>query len=169
MNKFLLLFIASLLWISCEDNTTTTDADNPTPPITKAAPVANTAKAPAGKPTLISGDITGLNQNQKLFFDRKTLDATDVVGSVVANPNGAFELSTPINRPGIYRLRIGARPLYMLLEGGEKVHLTAKVENGKIVEHQIKGSLYAETMKEWQGKIDPAAAKEYLKLSLIHI
>lgn len=155
--------MASLLWISCEDTTTTTDSDSPTPPVTKTTPVANTAKAPTGKPTLISGDITGLNQNQKLFFDRKTLDATDVVGSVVANPNGAFELSTPIDRPGIYRLRIGARPLYMLLEGGEKVYITAKVENGKIVEHQIKGSLYAETMKEWQGKIDPATAKEYLK------
>ncbi len=156
------MLVASLLWISCEDNNTTKDTDSATPPATKATAVANTAKAPTGKSTTISGDIVGLKSNQKLFFDRKTLDATDVVGSVLANPNGAFELSTPIDRPGIYRLRIGARPLYLLLEGGEKVYITAEVENGKIIAHQIKGSLYTDAMKNWQGKVDPVAAKEYL-------
>ncbi|MFK7798573.1 MAG: redoxin domain-containing protein [Aureispira sp.] len=155
MNKIFLLLFINFLGVACEDATNTT-----TPPT--AAAVASTAKTPIGKPTTISGDITGIEAGQKLFFDRKTLDATDVVGSVQANPNGAFELTTPITKAGIYRLRIGARPLYILLEGGEKVYLTAQVEAGKIVAHKIEGSLYAEAMQEWQGKVDPNAAKAYL-------
>ncbi len=158
MNKFFLLVFTSFFWMACDDAPPTTATTTPTQPAT----VANTAKTPAGKPTTISGDIKGIEAGQKLFFDRKTLDATDVVGSVQANPNGAFELTTPITKVGIYRLRIGARPLYILLEGGEKVYITAQVENGKIVSHKVEGSLYAEAMQAWQGKVDPNAAKEYL-------
>lgn len=164
MNKLFLFLTASLIWISCEDQATPTE-ENTTAATSNTATVAATPSTPTGKATVISGDIEGLENGQKLFFDRKTLDATDVVASVTANPNGAFELSAPLENPGIYRLRVGARPLYMLLEGGEKVYLTAKVENGKIVEHNIEGSLYAEAMKEWQGKINPEEAKQYLQNS----
>lgn len=164
MNKLFLFLTASLIWISCEDQATPTE-ENTTAATSNTVSVAATPSTPTGKATVISGDIEGLENGQKLFFDRKTLDATDVVASVTTNPNGAFELSAPLEKPGIYRLRIGARPLYMLLEGGEKVYLTAKVENGKIVEHNIEGSLYAEAMKEWQGKINPEEAKQYLQNS----
>lgn len=165
MNKLFLFLAASLIWISCEDSTPNSTKESTAAVTNNTAPVSNTASTPTGKSTVISGDIAGLENGQKLFFDRKTLDATDVVASVTANPNGAFELSAPLEKAGIYRLRIGARPLYMLLEGGEKVYLTAKVENGKIVEHNIEGSLYADAMKDWQGKINPEEAKEYLKNS----
>lgn len=152
--------MTSFFWIACEDAAPTTNTDTTTPD--NATTVANAVTTPVGKPTTISGDIKGIEAGQKLFFDRKTLDATDVVGSVEANPNGAFELTTPISQAGIYRLRIGARPLYILLEGGEKVYLTAQIENGKIMQHKVEGSLYAAAMQEWQGKVDPNAAKEYL-------
>ena len=152
--------MTSFFWIACEDAAPTTNTDTTTPD--NATTVANAVTTPVGKPTTISGDIKGIGAGQKLFFDRKTLDATDVVGSVEANPNGAFELTTPISQAGIYRLRIGARPLYILLEGGEKVYLTAQIENGKIMQHKVEGSLYAAAMQEWQGKVDPNAAKEYL-------
>lgn len=165
MNKFILLLAVNILWISCENNNPASTIDDKTP-MTSTPTTVKPSSAPAsGKVTVISGNILGLEKTQKLFFDRKTLDATNVVGTVETSPSGTFELSAPIDRPGIYRLRIGARPLYMLLEGGEKVHLTAKVENGKITEHQIEGSLYAAAMKEWQGKVDAIAAKDFLTKS----
>lgn len=163
MNKYILLLVASLFWMGCADTPPANTTDEKQTAAPKATAVANQPAAQKGKPTVLSGDIAGLADNQKLFFDRKTLDATDVIGSVAANPNGAFELKTNIERPGIYRLRIGARPLYMLLEGGEKVYITAGVEGGRIVDHHIEGSLYAEEMEAWQGKLDPIAIKKYLE------
>ncbi len=156
-----------MFWFSCTDSTPSTENEPVTPnaPATSVASTTTMPVAAEGKATLVSGDIEGLDPGQKLFFDKKTLDATNVVGSVAANPNGAFEISTAVASPGIFRLRIGARSLYLLLEGGEKVYLTAKVEDRKIVDHNIEGSLYAKEMAAWQGRIDPEAAKAYLQKS----
>jgi len=124
MKKYYLLLFAAALLISCSDATTktTTDTTESTSPAAAAVTTSNKTieKAPptiVGTPTTIKGTIQGLDEGTKIFFDKKTLDATDVVGSTKIDGNGNFELKTGLQNPGIYRVRLGARPVYMLLKG----------------------------------------------------
>lgn len=162
------MFLVSSILISCSDtttNSTTTDTNTGDKTTTaSASPVAsNTVKKIEGTPTTIKGTITGLKEGQKIFFDKKTLDATDVVGTTLLDGTGNFELKTGIKAPGIYRVRLGAKPVYMLLKGGENIDITATMDGYKIQDYSLTGSLHAEEMKTWNADLDAKKIKSYLE------
>lgn len=162
------MFLVSSILISCSDtttNSTTTDTNTGDKTTTaSASPVAsNTVKKIEGTPTTIKGTITGLKEGQKIFFDKKTLDATDVVGTTLLDATGNFELKTGIKTPGIYRVRLGAKPVYMLLKGGENIDITATMDGYKIQDYSLTGSLHAEEMKTWNADLDAKKIKSYLE------
>ena len=170
MKKYYLLLFAAALLISCSDATTktTTDTTESTSPAAAAVTTSNKTieKAPptiVGTPTTIKGTIQGLDEGTKIFFDKKTLDATDVVGSTKIDGNGNFELKTGLQNPGIYRVRLGARPVYMLLKGGEEVTVNATMDGRKIAQCEVIGGLYAADMAAWALDMDHVKIKTYIE------
>lgn len=163
MNKYYASLLALFLLVSCGDNATTeTETTTATP---TATTVATTTKQPTitGIPTTIKGIIKGLKEGQKIFFDRKTIDATDVKGTTLLDAEGNFKLEVGIDAPGIYRVRLGAKPVYMLLKGGEQVDVSAELEGYKILDYTVAGSLHAEEMKSWGPSPDKAKIVTFLK------
>ena len=178
MKKYYLLFLATALLISCSDTTTDT-TENTDPEAATAVTTSNTTveKAPptiVGTPTTIKGTIQGLDEGTKIFFDKKTLDATDVVGSTKIDGSGNFELKTGIQSPGTYRVRLGARPVYMLLKGGEEVVVNATMDGRNIASCELTGGLYADEMAAWAADLDLVKIKTYIettaeKKPLLHL
>jgi thiol-disulfide isomerase/thioredoxin len=168
MKKYYLLFFAATFLISCSDSTTTSETTNDTNPATTTVSASNTTvekKAPAivGTPTTIKGSIQGLEAGTKIFFDKKTLDATNIVGSTKVDENGNFELKTGLQNAGIYRVRLGARPVYMLLQGGENVTISATMDGRNIVEYELTGGLHTDEMATWSADLDNAKIKKYIE------
>lgn len=177
MKKYYLLFLATALLISCSDTNNNADPVADQAPTAITASNVTTSKAPptiVGTPTTIKGAIQGLDEGTKIFFDKKTLDATDVVGSTKIDGNGNFELKTGIQSPGTYRVRLGARPVYMLLKGGEEVTVNATMEGRNIASCELTGGLHAEEMAAWAADLDLVKIKTYLettaeKKPLLHL
>lgn len=167
MKKYYLLLFAAALLTSCSD--TTSDTTEKTDPTTTAATtVSNTTveKIPptiVGTPTTIKGTIQGLEEGTKIFFDKKTLDATDVIGSTKIDANGNFELKTGIQSIGTYRVRLGARPVYMLLKGGEEVTVNATMNGRNIEACELTGGLYSDEMAAWSTDLNHAKIKKYIE------
>ena len=169
MKKYYLLLFATALLASCSD-TTTTDTTESTNQAATAVTTSNTSiekkevpQTIVGTPTTIKGSIQGLDEGTKIFFDKKTLDATDVVSSTKIDGSGNFEFKTGLQNPGIYRVRLGARPLYMLLKGGEEVNINATMEGRKIVSYELTGGLFADDMATWSADLDNAKIKKYIE------
>lgn len=165
MNKYnLLAVVVFLLWGCTNAPQDTTDTASTAAPTTQTAPPTNNTTAPEikGKKTILKGNIQGMPPGKKLFFDKKTLDATDVVATTILGDDGSYTLTTGITAPGIYRLRLGAAPVYLLLEGGETVDLNATVEGYKISKQMVSGSLYTNEMQNWTGKPKAKAIRSYL-------
>lgn len=169
MKKYYLLLFATALLASCSD-TTTTDTTESTNQAATAVTTSNTSiekeKVPQtiiGTPTTIKGSIQGLDEGTKIFFDKKTLDATDVVSSTKIDGSGNFEFKTGLQNPGIYRVRLGARPVYMLLKGGEEVNINATMQGRKIVNYELTGGLFADDMATWSADLDNAKIKKYIE------
>lgn len=177
MKKYYLLFLATALLISCSDTNNNADPVADQAPISTTVSTSTATKAPptiVGTPTTIKGAIQGLDEGTKIFFDKKTLDATDVVGSTKVDGNGNFELKTGIQSPGTYRVRLGARPVYMLLKGGEEVTVNATMEGRNIASCELTGGLHAEEMAAWAADLDLVKIKTYLettaeKKPLLHL
>lgn len=145
--------------MSCSDSSTTSTEDNPTESST--APTTSEPEM-VGTPTSISGTISGLQDGQKIFFDKKTLDATDVLGTSKLDASGNFDLTVGIPSPGIYRVRLGAKPLYMLLKGGETINVTAQMNGYQIESYTLTGGMHAEEMDAWNQDLDKAKILDYL-------
>lgn len=175
MKKYYILFWISSILISCTDNTnlTNTNPEGTNTENSTAAASTNTAQI-EGTPTSISGTITGLKEGQKIFFDKKTLDATDVLATPLLDADGNFELKTGLKNPGIYRVRLGARPVYMLLKGGENITVNATMDGYNIKNYELTGGLHAEEMKTWTDNLEEDKIKDYLantneKKPLLHL
>lgn len=167
MKKYYLLLFAAALLTSCSDTTSDT-AEKTDQTTTAATSVSNTTveKAPptiVGTPTTIKGNIQGLEEGTKIFFDKKTLDATDVIGSTKIDGNGNFELKTGIQSAGTYRVRLGARPVYMLLKGGEEVTINATMDGRNIASCELTGGLYSDEMADWSTNMDNPKIKKYIE------
>ncbi|CAA6820267.1 MAG: Alkyl hydroperoxide reductase/ Thiol specific antioxidant/ Mal allergen [uncultured Aureispira sp.] len=164
MKKYYLLLFAAALLTSCSNTT-----DNTTEQTDQTATTTSNTSSPkppptiVGTPTTIKGTIKGLEEGSKIFFDKKTLDATDVVGFTKIDADGNFELKTGIQTPGTYRVRLGARPVYMLLKGGEEIIVNATMDGRKIASYELTGGLYAEEMAAWAADLDNAKIKKYIE------
>lgn len=178
MKKYYILFLVSSILISCSDTTnepTTTEATSQDKAITVSNSTAiNKVPKIEGTPTTIMGNIQGLEEGKKIFFDKKTLDATDVVGTALLASDGSFELKTGVKTPGIYRVRLGAKPIYMLLKGGEQIEVSATMDGYKIKDYTLTGGLHSEEMKTWNDDLNMAKIKAYLeeteeKKPLLHL
>jgi len=163
MNKYYASLLALFLLASCGDNSTTTETTTTPDASTTVAAATPKSSATAGVPTTIKGIVKGLKEGQKIFFDRKTIDATDVKGTTLLDVDGNFELEIGIDAPGIYRVRLGAKPVYMLLKGGENVTVSAELEGYKILDYTVEGSLHPEDMKNWGSNPEKSEIVAHLK------
>ncbi len=162
--RYLLFSIVAMFFlgtIACSETEESTPTES-TVEINKNNAVKE-PKVPEGFPVGIKGTVTGLKEGQKLYFDKKTIDATEIVDNVVLDANGSFELKTAVKEPGIYRMRLGIKAVYMLLEGGEDILLSANVEGYDITEYKLEGGLYAEEMAEWANETDAGKIAKYLE------
>lgn len=117
-----------------------------------------------GIPVNISGTIVGLKEGTKVFFDKKTSSSVEILESVAIDAKGKFKLATGISEAGIYRLRLGANYVWLVLNGNEKLKLTADVSTSKINSLDIKGSEQSkELMRIIMENPKPADLGTYLK------
>lgn len=146
----LALFLTSCGGETTEINNAEASANNPTEQTnTTATPEPKEIK---GVPVTIRGNVVGLGEGQKIFFDKKTIDATEVIASVPLSTNGDFLIHTGIDEPGIYRLRLGATPVYLVLEGNEEVSFSATINERKVEKYSLSGSPILEEMAQWASK-----------------
>ncbi len=176
--RFLVFMIlaTALLIQSCSDSPTPTTDSSPTTkaaaseaqPTNNAMTVATPPKEkviPAGQLVTLNGAIKGMKEGQKIFLDKKTIDATEIVASGKLDATGNIVLKGAIVNPGIYRVRLGIRSLYLLLEGGETVDLNATMDGYNITSSSVKGGLYSDEMANWQDEKDSKKLADYLKKS----
>ncbi|MEZ4951217.1 MAG: TlpA disulfide reductase family protein [Saprospiraceae bacterium] len=97
----------------------------------------------SSKPS-ISGTLTGAG-NLGVFFDKVTLtSSSSVVAKADIGPEGNFTI--PIEsengfEPGFYRLRVGAKKIFMVLEGTEKnIKIDGDLNNFELYKATIEGA-----------------------------
>lgn len=103
----------------------------------------------------VSGTINDA-ANLQVFFDKVGIanDANSVAGKTDADANGSFSLNFPEGlEPGIYRLRIGAKKMNLIIDGTEKtVSVNGSLDGMAKYDMAISGSkatnVYVETFKK---------------------
>lgn len=154
-----------LFCMSCNDDkpaelTTTT---NPAAATVDQEPAANTTPAKIeGLPVSVTGNVQGLGSGKKVFLDKKTIDATEIIGSAAVDEQGNFAIKAGVKTPGVYRLRLGIRSLYVILEGKEEVELNAELDGYNLVSYTLKGGKHSDEMNKWQQEKDTKKIAKYL-------
>lgn len=176
--RFLILtiLILALLVQSCSDTTenqpkttsqptnTTNEAEIDASDKTTTTPTKE-KEIPAEQLVTINAVVKGMKEGQKVFLDRKTIDATEIVASDVLDATGNTIIKGAVANPGIYRVRLGIRSVYLLLKGGETVNLTAALDGYNIVSYNLSGSMHADEMAKWQEVKDGKKIAAYLEKS----
>ncbi len=159
-----------LFCMSCND-------DKPAEPTTKitTSAAATTEEKPATVSTTpakiegllvsVTGNVQGLGAGKKVFLDKKTIDATEIIGSGVVDEKGDFEIKAGVKTAGIYRIRLGIRSLYVILEGKEEVKLNAELDGYNLVSYTLEGGKYSDDMNKWQQEKDSKKIAAYLGTS----
>lgn len=163
--SFLLIFV---VMSACENASSSNSSDQTSTnidPLNSTTASATIEKQIVGTATTLKGHVAGMEAGKKLYFDRKTLDATDVKDNVTLDQDGNFELRTGVEAAGIYRLRVGINPIWMLLEGGENISIEVEIDKGKIKDYQLSGTKYAADMKKWSTNNSKSDIVSYLKTS----
>ena len=122
MKKFItlsFLFCLALFSYQCgdsDDNNTatsqkTTTANNPNNKTTKRN------KAPAKKEAVLKGNIKNA-ENLRIFFEQHSFfdNVNDIQASGSIDADGNFNLQLPMIEPGIYRVRIGSKRLFLPID-----------------------------------------------------
>ena len=133
MRSVIYLFLSFILF-SCDNSDKVADdktADLQTT-TSQETPVVKEEIILEGNMVQIDGNVTGMNPGTKIFLDRKTIDANEIAGSAELDASNQFSIISDIQSPGIFRIRWGARPVWLILEGGEKVQLIAEIDGYKI-------------------------------------
>lgn len=160
----IVLFLTSCGGEAAEVSNTTATTNNSTAQTnTNTNTNTNTATAPKeikGTPVTIRGNVVGLDAGQKIFFDKKTIDASTIIASVPISSEGDFLIHTGIEEAGIYRLRLGATPVYLILEGNEEITFSATMDKRKVEKYTLTGSPILEEMAQWASK---PAEKDIIK------
>jgi thiol-disulfide isomerase/thioredoxin len=131
------VLIASALAISCG-----TDAQKPETGTEKGT--ANTNFS--AKPVKIKANLKGLAQGQKIIFEKKTPQASDMLDTTSSGANGDFELDGTIDHPGIYRIIVGSSFIWLALEGDETIKINGSFENNNLKTAEIEGSAMSQEM-----------------------
>lgn len=166
MRSVIYLFLSIILF-SCDNSEKVADdktADLNTTTI-QETPVEKEEITLKGNMVQIDGKITGMNPGTKIFLDRKTIDANEIAGSAELDASNQFNIISDIQSPGIFRIRLGARPVWLILEGGEKVKLNAEMDGYKIKSASIEGTAYDAEMNEWSSEKDEKKIIQYLNKS----
>ncbi len=148
--KKISLGLYALIFAACSQSTnntnknTTANSDSTNNQIKKTTPIA-----PQGVATSIKGSIKGVSSD-KIFLDKKTADANEIIASTALNPDGSFALNTHIAEAGIYRLRVGLSVFYTILSGGENLDIEATIAGENVQSLQIKGADVANELTKWQ-------------------
>ncbi len=81
--------------------------------------------------------------------------ATDILGSTTADGSGSFEINLPANPDaGVYRLRIGARKLPLVLDGQEAVvAVGGQLDGLQRYEYTVSGSGSSESFQNLLGSL----------------
>jgi thiol-disulfide isomerase/thioredoxin len=103
-----------------------------------------------GIATTLKGTIQAAGSSSKIFLDKKTADANEIITSTTLNSEGSFLLETHIAEAGIYRLRVGLAAFYLLLDGGEILDIKAGLDGENLQSLQIKGGEYTDELSKWQ-------------------
>jgi thiol-disulfide isomerase/thioredoxin len=116
-----------------------------------------------GKQVEIKGLVNGLPDGQKIILEHAISSlAKETICSTRTDANGRFELKG-IVCSDIYTLRLANRAVPIILIGGEKIELTATMEDHNLTAYNIKGSPYDTEMKEWKQKLNGDLIAEYLR------
>ncbi|MBT8190958.1 MAG: TlpA family protein disulfide reductase [Bacteroidia bacterium] len=98
--------------------------------------------------------IDGTVQNAKdltAYLDYKSLDnAIQPIGNTPVGSNGKFSFNYPDGlKTGIYRVRIGAKSVDMILRGDEKnININGDINNFQTYNYEINGSELSETYRQ---------------------
>ena len=148
MTRFLLSLSAlSLLW-ACGGETPAPDGP------AQATPTEAQAPALSGKPTPFKLSVEGYTG--KIFVDHLS-SRGDGTFSVLFNQElddkGQVQTTLGVPEAGVYRIRLGGQPLFLLLEGGENLVVSVKIEGNKL-NAQIEGSELSAQALAWGGRAD---------------
>ena len=134
-----------------------------------AAPVNNTTtqevkKAePVSHPFNMKGKLANATA-KKVFLDRRMPQAHEILATADVKEDGTFELGATLPEPGLYRLRVGAYALPLILEGNENMTLEAAIENEIVKHYKLENAPLSQSLEEWvvSGNFNPSNIKSYL-------
>ena len=98
------------------------------------------------KPIKISAEIKGLAKGQKITFEKKTPQSSEMIDTTSIGENGSFELNGKIDHPGIYRIIVGSSFIWLALEGDENIKIKGDIENNNLKSANIEGSPMSQEM-----------------------
>jgi thiol-disulfide isomerase/thioredoxin len=151
---FLLTILAASLAISCSSVT-----DKPENLSENGAGNTNFVS----KPIKISAEIKGLAKGQKITFEKKTPQSSEMIDTTTSGENGSFELKGKIDHPGIYRIIVGSSFIWLALEGDENIKISAVIDNNNLKSANIEGSpMSQEIMNQLFADIKAEALVKYL-------
>jgi thiol-disulfide isomerase/thioredoxin len=142
----------------------TGSAVTPTSANAVANPNLNIPKT--GTPVSIKGKISNFGTNNKIFLDKRTPDAHDIITSVSLDGDGGFVFDTNIPEAGLYRLRFGLASFYIVLNGQENLELSANLNpKGEVDGIKIQGSEQSSLLNDWLAKnaLDEKTIAAYLQ------
>lgn len=102
-----------------------------------------------GAVSTITGLIEGATPETRVFLDRKTADAHDIISSVKIDDRGNFELKADVESPALYRLRIGQHPVYLALKGKEQMNVRVRLQSDRLIGYEVEGSPLSEELRQW--------------------
>lgn len=147
-------------------------ANNPTRKV-QATPVSNNNSSNAataagsdvtfseeekGTPTTLKGKVSGLAAGKKIYVERKEFESNETIKVVELGADGTFECTIGVEKAGIYRMRMGLAPVYMVLNGGENVEFDIAIEKNKLKSCTVTGSEETAKLQGLIGKDEKAIA-----------
>lgn len=118
-------------------------------PNTQTTTQTNTvAQEPIAHPFTIKGKLTNAKAN-KVFLDKRMPAAHEIITTADIKEDGSFELGATLPEAGIYRLRIGADILPLILEGNEKMEISAAIEEGVITQYKVENAPMSSVLENW--------------------
>ena len=118
-----------------------------------------------GSLTTVKGRVTGLDAGKKIYIERKEFESNETIKVIELAADASFEYTLGIEQAGIYRMRMGLVPIYMVLEGGESVELAVTIEEQQLKSCVVKGSEQTARLQQLMNQDGKALATAIRKSS----